>query len=553
LINELIFSKDPQKASLAHGYYTNELGVPVSATGMLVPGPPWGVFVEQPVALLYASIWQRIWFYAGLFLMGLLVSFSLAHFISLRFTKPITRLREGADHIATGQLGYRVAVETSDEIGELANQFNKMAAALNASYQGLEEKIAKRTRELSGLYTAMTPLTAKESLQDLFKSIIERLVSATGSDAAMIRMLDAETQSFVCLAQQGYAAEHVAINPVLASGSADEYVLTLDKPIISGDISSDPRIKRKRQVQFGFRSCAFLPLSVKGEGRGIIHLASRSVGYFTEDKKEYLMAIARLMGIVVENGELLRSSLRYAEELKQSNKELEQFAYVASHDLQEPLRMITGYTKLLAKRYKGKLDQDADDFIRYAVDGAQRMHVLIQDLLTLSRVGTRGKEFAPTDCEVVLSNTLVNLQAAIGDTGATVSHDPMPKVMADAGQLAQVFQNLIGNAIKYQNTNPPLIHVSCQQRSKEWLFSVKDNGIGLDPKYAERIFVIFQRLHTRHEYPGTGIGLALCKKIVERHGGRIWVESEQGRGSIFYFTIPSGTARSAGNDAQAIG
>jgi PAS domain S-box-containing protein len=233
------------------------------------------------------------------------------------------------------------------------------------------------------------------------------------------------------------------------------------------------------------------------------------------------------------------AALRAAhEELKRSNSELEQFAYVASHDLQEPLRMVSSYTQLVMKRYGERLDGDAREFMAYVVDGAARMKQLIEDLLAYSRVGTKGKEFKPVPVENALKRAITNLRAAIEESGAEITHDALPTVNADEVQLAQLFQNLMGNALKFRGPEKARIRIEARENPAEWAFSVKDNGIGIEAQYFERIFMLFQRLHTKGDYPGTGIGLAICKKVVERHGGRIWVESEPGKGSSFNFTLP---------------
>lgn len=251
--------------------------------------------------------------------------------------------------------------------------------------------------------------------------------------------------------------------------------------------------------------------------------------------------LARLPGSVrraMREKKLRQDHRQSQEDLARSNRDLEQFAYVASHDLQEPLRMVATYTQLLAERYQGKLDADADKYIHYAVDGALRMQKLVQDLLAFSRVGRQGLVLENTDINAVLEAALKNLESAIQESGAVVERTQLPAVMADGSQLVQVFQNLIGNAIKFRGSEPSLIRVSAELTGKECVFSVADNGIGIAAEHAESVFVIFRRLHTRVEYPGNGIGLSICKKIIEQHGGRIWVESEPGRGSIFRFTLP---------------
>jgi light-regulated signal transduction histidine kinase (bacteriophytochrome) len=253
-----------------------------------------------------------------------------------------------------------------------------------------------------------------------------------------------------------------------------------------------------------------------------------------QDHSEGISLIAR---DITESKRITRELEQRTKELERSNAELEQFAYSASHDLQEPLRMVASYVQLLQKRYKGKLDSDADDFIAYAVDGATRMKRLINDLLAYSRAG-RGKPAKPVKVTSALDWALSNLSLVVEESGATVTWDPMPIVVSDESQLGELFQNLIGNAIKFRGAEPLKIHVGAMREGGEWLFSVRDNGIGIEPQYFSRIFLMFQRLHGRQEYPGTGIGLAICRRIVEHQGGRIWVESTPGDGTTFFFTMP---------------
>ncbi|MBH8565367.1 GAF domain-containing protein [Nostoc sp. CENA67] len=354
--------------------------------------------------------------------------------------------------------------------------------------------------------------------------------------------------------------------------------------------------------QFGVKANLVVPILIRDNIWGLLiaHQCG-SPRQWTSFELELLQQLANQIGIALSQAQLLEQETRQRHELTRSNAELEQFAYVASHDLQEPLRMVTSYLQLLEKKYNNQLDSNAEQFIAYAVDGARRMQTLINDLLNYSRVSSRGQPFEQVDCKVIFERAIANLKVAIEECGGEITHDPLPLVMADRTQLAQVFQNLIGNAIKFRKEVPPRIHIGVVRRDREdgeqgsrkteeqenrgagkqgsrgageqgrvgknnlissspssssyphsplptqnseWLFSVQDNGIGLESQYAERIFVIFQRLHGRSKYSGTGIGLAICKKIIERHGGRIWVESEPGQGSTFYFTIPDRASQS---------
>jgi light-regulated signal transduction histidine kinase (bacteriophytochrome) len=292
-----------------------------------------------------------------------------------------------------------------------------------------------------------------------------------------------------------------------------------------------------------------LPVIHRGRVIGLFQVANKDSDYDEADTQlmEVIGAIvapvldARLQRDRQERARQRaeRELANKAEELARSNADLEQFAYVASHDLQEPLRMVAGYVGLLARRYRDKLDRDANEFIEFAVDGARRMQQLIDDLLLYSRVGRGGKAFEPVDSNIVVDEAVKNLEATISEHNGVVTRDELPTVRADRTQLAQLFQNLVSNAVKFHGQEPPRVHVRAVRSGDDWVFSVQDNGIGIDRKYRDRIFKIFQRLHTREEYPGTGIGLAVCQRIVDRHGGRIWFESEPGKGSTFCFTLPA--------------
>ena len=280
-----------------------------------------------------------------------------------------------------------------------------------------------------------------------------------------------------------------------------------------------------------------------------LEIANKELAFQVEEKgkradelavinEERLAANRELAFQIVEKGDRAEELIMINAELARSNAELEQFAYVATHDLQEPLRAVASCVQLLQRRYGGQLDERADEFITHAVDGTKRMQTLIHDLLAYSRISTHSKLFAPTKCDVVLEEALANLTVAIAESGALVTRDALPMVSGDATQLTQLFQNLVGNALKFRGARPSKIHIGAVLEESAWRFSVTDNGIGMEPQYFERVFLVFQRLHTRKKYQGTGIGLAICKKVVERHGGRIWVESEPEEGATFCFTIP---------------
>lgn len=346
------------------------------------------------------------------------------------------------------------------------------------------------------------------------------------------------------LQRAGYAVQEAnsgeAALRMVMSELPDLVLLDVKLPDISGfevcrRIKANPATASIMVLQM---SAAFV------DKKDLVHgLEGGADGYLTEPvHPDELLATIKAFLRLRHSEEQLRHANekleRQAIELQRSNEDLQQFAYVVSHDLQEPLRMVSSYVQLIARNYRGKLDADADEFIGYVVEGSDRMQELILDLLSYSRVQSKGKPLTPTSSEAVLGRVLWTLQSQIEDNRAVITHEPLPDVLADETQLRQLLQNLLSNALKFHGEQPPRVHITAERQGNFWLFSVRDDGIGIAPQFSERIFLIFQRLHTRSEAPGTGIGLAICKKIVERHGGKIWVVSEPGKGAIFHFTLP---------------
>ncbi|MBL0209782.1 MAG: PAS domain S-box protein [Holophagaceae bacterium] len=385
-----------------------------------------------------------------------------------------------------------------------------------------------RTMEISGvllgedLLAAFTDLTVRKQAEEALRS----------ASLYARRLIEASLDPLVTIGRDGRITDVNAATEIVTGRSREELVGT-----DFADYFTEPEKARAGYQQvFSEGAVRDYPLEVRHrDGRATPVLYNASVYRDEAGAVAGVFAAARDVAKLKEAQEQLN---RTVVELQRSNRELEQFAYVASHDLQEPLRSIASFTQLLERRYGERLDQDGREFIQFAVDGATRMQKMINDLLTFSRVGTRGSPFEPVDTSAILDETLRNLRVAIEESGAKIARGGLPVVRADGRQLAELFQNLIGNAIKFRSGRPPEIAVAAARQGSEWAFSVSDNGIGMDSQFFDRIFIVFQKLHGREEYPGSGIGLAICKKIVERHGGKIWVDSELGKGSTFHFTIP---------------
>jgi PAS domain S-box-containing protein len=444
----------------------------------------------------YDRLTQYAWLAAAVMVVSLVVAYLLSSMVQGHISRPLLAVSQTAHAIsARGDYSVRATKAGDDELGLLTDAFNHMLDQIERQDRMIRESherlnLALRASRVGtwNLDIADNRITLDEFANPLF-----------GYPAAEVT---SEFDRFLELVHRDDRARvDQEMRDVLTTGGSYESSFRVIWP--SGAV----------------RDLSARGKMIRGAGSAVAHMTG-----IIEDTTERKLAEARLNRLLLE--------------LERSNKELELFAYVASHDLQEPLRMVSSYTQLLERRYSEKLDDDAREFIGYAVDGAIRMQRLINDLLEVSRVSTRGKPLERTDVGEILDNVRVNLSVAIEEAGALVTSDPMPIVPADAGQLEQLLQNLVGNGLKFRNGERPVVHVAAIESEHHWEFSVRDNGIGIDQQYFERIFLLFQRLHAKGEYPGTGIGLALCKRIVERHGGRIWLESNPGEGSTFFFTIP---------------
>ena len=432
-----------------------------------------------------------------------------------------------------------------DEQGERTS----LAGALHSNTGGLLE-LRQRCANGSVIDAEMSVQTITADERTLYLTITRDVTERVAADKAL-----RESEEGYRTLLEGLPAGVVVHAPdtsILLSNPQAAELLGLSADQLHGRIAMDPEWHFVREDGSALPLEEYPVNQVLSSGQTLDSLV---LGVLRSGRIETVWLLCNAYPVVDASGELLRAIVTFvdisdrkraeeslaarSEDLARSNADLEKFAYIASHDLQEPLRMVASYTQLLQKRYEGKLDADADEFIAFAVDGATRMQRLINELLTYSRVGSQGSAFEETDLEIVLGDVLKVLAISIADSGARVTHDPMPTALCDSTQIGQVFQNLIVNAIKFHGDDLPVIRVEVESSEHEWVFSVKDNGMGIEPEYFERVFVIFQRLQARADYPGTGMGLAICKRIIERHGGRMWVESEAGNGSTFYFTLPA--------------
>ena len=381
-------------------------------------------------------------------------------------------------------------------------------------------------------------LSQVRSLADAVETILSSVVRLEEVDSGGLYLVDAMTGHLNLVGAKGLSPSFLQKMASYPANSPQGDLIRTEKSIYTNVRELKQSLRVESIKLEGIRAIALIPIFHNGRVIASLNIASRRYDDFSENTRKMIETVAARIGsflITIQDREAMEV---LAYRLQISNDELKQFAYIASHDLQEPLRTITSYLQLLQSLYKDNLDDTANEFIAFAVAGAARMRTLINDLLTFSRVATQGKALEPIDLNEVLQDILKNLELVIEEKNGHVSFDLLPVVMADATQMRQLLQNLVSNALKFHGKRRPEVHIGVREEGREWIFSFEDNGIGIDPRYHERIFEIFQRLHTQAEYQGTGIGLAVCKRIVERHNGRIWVVSDGQAGTTFYFSLP---------------
>lgn len=418
----------------------------------------------------------------------------------------------------------------------------------------IAEALQQRNRELMLLNRANQALTSTIKLERVLGILLQEAAQLLEVAACSIWLIDRETSELTCREACGLKSDTVRgwrlPKGEGIAGWVAENKVSLNVP----DAQSDERHFREVDQETGLtlHSILCIPLQTKGTVIGVLQIADTEPDRFGPDDQELAESLGMSAAVAIANARLYEAAqqelterkraeealAQKATELSSLNAELNQFFFVSSHHLQEPVRSIVSYLQLLQRRYEGKLGQDADEFISYAVNGALRMRELINAQIAYSHIGKHGRTFMPTDCSAAVDSVISGFAPIIEQHGAEVTRGELPSVSGDANQLMQLFHHLIDNAIKFHRADPPQVHIDAEEQGDQWVFSVRDNGMGIAPQYFDRIFKVFQQLHKRDEYPGTGIGLAICKRIVERHGGLIWVESTPGEGSVFRFTLP---------------
>ncbi|MHB9038681.1 MAG: ATP-binding protein [Armatimonadota bacterium] len=459
------------------------------------------------------------------------------------FTGPVMGDLSTIEVTLVAEDGRKIQGESSTRIVEVSGSMILMCIIRDITERKrVEEALTRENEVTKAMNDLKSALLASSSIEELSSRVFKYAKQLTGGGIGLVGYIELDTGDLVAttLSEEMWDVCNVRDkDPVFHKiGGLLGWILDNKMPILANSPKLDPRSGGVPEGHLPIDRLLGVPAVLGNNVVGLLAVANASREYCDEDLAT-MQRLAAFYSLAIQHKRSEEVLAKHVENLARSNADLQQFAYIASHDLQEPLRMVSSYVQLLARRYQGKLDKDADEFIEFAVDGAHRMQALINGLLEYSRVSTRGIQFEPVSCDAVLDSALRNLQVAVEESGAIVTRDPLPEVNGDAVQLVQLLQNLIVNAIKFRSDDPLCVHVSVEMTGDEWIFSVRDNGIGIAPENAERIFQLFERLQT--EKGGTGLGLAICRKIVERHHGRIWVESELGRGSIFYFTIPVDT------------